>query len=334
MNPQKDYGVGIIGLGKYVPTKLLSNAEVESWTHQPAGSIEQKTGVKNRYLVSDDETASGISTAAAKEALEHAKIQAEDLNLILGCTFSPDYLSPAMACKVHNLLGAKHAAAYDLHANCTAFQVGLSSASDKMFFDPTVKYSLVLGTAIQSRFINWKDPNSAIYFGDGAGAAILGQVPKGYGVLASANYTNSSVYEAVRIRGGGSSFPLRPENIDQGLQYYEINGMEVWKQVVQHQPNVIKKALEKINMKLEEVDFFIFHQANLRLIEYLMGKLKLPMTKTYTNVAEIGNTGEASMVIALNDAVKLGQIKKDMTVVVSGVGAGFTFGATVMRWFE
>ncbi len=333
MNLPSDYGVGIVGLGRYVPAKLLSNTEVETWTNQPIGSIEQKTGVKNRYIVSDEETASGISFAAAKEALQHANVSAEDLGLILGCTFSPDYLSPAMACKVHNLLGAKNAAAFDLLANCTAFQVGLSTASEKMFFDPSIKYSLVLGTAIQSRFINWHDANSAIYFGDGAGAAVLGKVPKGYGVLSSANYTNSSVYEAVRIRGGGSSFPLRKDNVEQGLQYYEINGMEVWKQVVQHQPNVIKKALEKIDMKLEEVDFFIFHQANLRLIEYLMGKLKLPMTKTYTNVAEIGNTGEASMVIALNDAVKLGKVKKDMVVVVSGVGAGFTFGATVMRWY-
>lgn len=333
MNLPNDYGVGILGLGKYVPTKLLSNTDVETWTNQPIGSIEQKTGVKNRYIVNDDETASGISSAAALEALQHANISAEELGLILGCTFSPDYLSPAMACKVHNLLGAKNAAAFDLLANCTAFQVGLSTASEKMFFDPSIKYSLVLGTAIQSRFINWHDSNSAIYFGDGAGAAVIGKVPKGYGVLSSANYTNSSVYEAVRIRGGGSSFPLRKENVEQGLQFYEINGMEVWKQVVQHQPNVIKKALEKINMKLEEVDFFIFHQANLRLIEYLMGKLKLPMTKTYTNVAEIGNTGEASMVIALNDAVKLGKVKKDMIVVVSGVGAGFTFGATVMRWY-
>lgn len=333
MNYPQEYGIGILGLGRYLPKKALENSEVESLAGLPVGSIEKKTGVKSRYIVEEGETASAMSASSGEQALLRAGVKPEDLDLILGCTFSPDYLTPAMACKVHQLLGAKKAAAFDLLANCTAFQVGLSVASEKMYFDPSLNYSLVLGTAIQSRFIDWRDPNSAIYFGDGSGAAVLGKVPPGYGVLSTANFTNSSVYEAVRIRGGGSSFPLRQENIAEGLQYYEINGMEVWKQVVQNQPTVIKKALEKIGKSVSDVDFFIFHQANLNLIEFLMGKLKLPMTKTFTNVAEIGNTGEASMVIALNDAMQLGLIKRDMIVVVSGVGAGFTFGATVMRWY-
>jgi len=325
-------GIGILGLGKCLPSKRLSNAQVEEWTKLAPGFIEARTGVKNRFVVEDGETASGMSAEAAKQALEMAGISAERLGIIVGCTFSPDYLTPAMACKVHGLLGAKNAFAFDLLANCTAFQVGTTMAADKMACDPLIEYGLILGTAIQSRFINWSDANSAMYFGDGAGAAVLGPVPQGYGILASANFTNSAVYEAVRIRGGGSSFPLTAANIGENLQFYEINGMEVWKQVVQNQPIVIRRALDKIGKTVNDVDLFIFHQANLNLIEYLMGKMKLPMSRTFTNVAEIGNTGEASMVIALNEAVRAGLVQRDSLVLISGVGAGFTFGATVIRW--
>jgi 3-oxoacyl-[acyl-carrier-protein] synthase-3 len=320
-------------VGRCLPKKQLSNRQVEEWTGLAPGFIEERTGVTNRFVVEEGDTASGMSAEAAKQALEMAGIGAEKLGLIVGCTFSPDYLTPAMACKVHALLGAKNAFAFDLVANCTAFQIGAMTASDRMFVDPSIEHALVLGTAIQSRFINWSDANSAMYFGDGAGAAVLGRVPKGYGILANADFTNSSVYEAVRIRGGGSSFPLSEKNVGEKLQFYEINGMEVWKQVVQNQPTVVRRVLEKIGKTTADVDLFIFHQANLKLIEYLMGKMKLPMSRTYTNVAEIGNTGEASMIIALNDAVRAGKVKRDALVVMSGVGAGFTFGATVMRWY-
>ena len=191
----------------------------------------------------------------------------------------------------------------------------------------------MIGVALQSRYINWSDPESAIYFSDGAGAAVLGRVPEGYGVLGTELFTNSRVYEAVRLRGGGSSHPMRPENIHEGLQYYEINGMEVWKQVIQFQPKAVKKLLEKINKTTEDVDLFIFHQANLKLIEFLMAKMKQPMSKTFTNIAEIGNTADASLAITLCDAVVAGSIRRSDLVVVSGVGAGFTFGATAIRWY-
>ncbi len=326
-------GVGVIGVGKYVPPKAVTNQDLETWTGIRAADIVAKTGISTRYVVEDGETASGISAQAACQALEMAGIAADRLGLIIGCTFSGDYIYPAMACKVQGLLGAGSAGAFDLLANCTGFQVGLSVASDRMRNDLAIDYGLVLGTAIQSRFINWSDPESAIYFGDGAGAAVLGRVPAGYGVLATEVFTNARVFESVRLRGGGSSHPLRPENIHAGLQYYEMNGLEVWKQVIQHQPAAIERALRKIGKTTSDVDFFIFHQANLRLIEYLMGKMRLPMTKTYTNVAEIGNTADASLAIALCDAVRQGLIRRDQLVVISGVGAGFTFGATVMRWF-
>ena len=326
-------GIGILGVGKYVPQNVVTNEQVEAWTGVPSATIVAKTGIVTRYIVGDNETASGISAVAAKQAIEMACIKPDEIGLIIGCTFSGDYIYPAMACKVQELIGARSAGAFDLMANCTGFQVGLSVASDRLYIDPVIDYGLVIGTAIQSRFIKWTDPDSAVYFSDGAGAAVLGRVPPGYGILSTEIFTNPKVFDSVRLRGGGSSHPLRPENINDGLQYYEMNGMEVWKQVIQYQPVVIRRALEKVGRKSADVDFFIFHQANLRLIEYLMGKMKQPMHKTYTNVAEIGNTADASLAIALCDAVRAGLIKRDNLVVISGVGAGFTFGATVIRWY-
>jgi len=326
-------GVGVLGVGKYVPGNLLTNEQIAARTGISAQSIVEKTGVTARYIVEDGDTASGISAIAAKHAIKSAGITPEQIGLIVACTFSGDYIFPAMACKVQGLIGARFAGAFDLMANCTGFQVGLSVMADRMKCDPTLDHGLVLGTALQSRFIDWTDPNSAIYFGDGVGAAVLGRVPSGYGVLSTDVFSNPTVFEAVRLRGGGSSHPLRKDNIDEGLQYYEINGMEVWKQVVQYQPKSIRRALEKIGKKVEDVDFFIFHQANLRLIEYLMAKMKQPMSKTYTNVAEIGNTAEASLAIALCDAVEKGFLKRGQLVVLSGVGAGFTFGTSIIRWY-
>ncbi|MBB6216427.1 3-oxoacyl-[acyl-carrier-protein] synthase-3 [Anaerosolibacter carboniphilus] len=328
-----DYGVGIIGTGKYIPKKIISNKQIEEWAGIPAKTIIEKTGVENRYIIEEGETASGISTISAQKALEMASIKSEQLDLILGCTFSGDYVYPAMACKIQEQLEAWNAGAFDIMANCTGFQVGLGVASDRMYCDPNIKFSLVVGTAVQSKYIKWNDPNTAMYFGDGSGAAILGQVPAGYGILANEIMSNGRVYEAVRLRGGGSSYPIRENNVSDGLQYYEMNGMEVWKQVIQYQPIVIKKVLEKINKKIEDVDFFIFHQANLRLIEYLMARMKQPMSKTYTNIADIGNTADASLAIALCEAVEKGLIKRGDLVVITGVGAGFTFGATAMRWY-
>lgn len=333
MSDNNKEGIGVIGVGKYVPGKVVTNKMVEAKAGVSAQTIIEKIGIETRYIVEENETASGMSKAAALQAIDSAGIKADEIGLIICCSFTGDYIYPAMACKVQDLIGAKNAGAFDLMANCTGFQVGLGVASDRMACDPGIKYTLVIGTALQSRYINWSDPNSSIYFGDGSGAAVLGRVPNGYGVLSNEVFTNGKVFDAVRMRGGGSSYPLRSENINDGLQYYEINGMEVWKQVMQYQPLVVRRSLEKIGKRIEDVDFFIFHQANLRLIEYLMAKMKQPMSKTCVNVDKIGNTADASIAIAMCDAVRQGLLKRDYLVVVSGVGAGFTFGSTVIRWY-
>jgi 3-oxoacyl-[acyl-carrier-protein] synthase-3 len=325
-------GIGILGVGSFVPARLLTNEEVESSTGQPPGTIEQKTGVRQRYIASEDDEASTMSAAAAQAALEQAKIKAEDLDLILGCTFTADYLMPAMACKVHQLIGAKNAGAFDLMANCTTFQVGLTVAADRLRADPTMKYALVVGTALMSRYIDWTDAESSMYFGDGSGAAVVGRVPEGYGFISQALFTQSQAYEAVRVRGGSSA--RRDRGADVTRAYIELNGLDVWKFAAQYQPIVIRRALEKAGLTTADVDFFIFHQANYHLINYLMRKMKVPTDRTYINLDRLGNTAEASLAIALSDAARAGRLKHGDLVVISGVGAGFTFGASVLRWYD
>ncbi len=327
-----EYGVGIIGHGHYIPANPITNEMLEDWTGVSASYIESRTGIKTRFVVDENETASSMSAKAAHLAISKSEISPDQIGLIVVCSFTGDYVFPPMACKVQELIGAKNAGAFDIMVNCTSFQVGLTIASDRMKLDASIKYAVVIGTALQSRFINWKDPNSAIYFGDGAGAVILGHVDKNFGILSTEIFSNGKVFEAVRMRGGGSSYPLNSENISEGLQFYELNGLEVWKQVIQHQPKTIEKSLNKISKNIKDVDFFIFHQANLRLIEFLMGKMKLSMDKTYTNVQRIGNTADASMAIALSEALDNKLINGDDLVVVSGVGAGFTFGSTIIKW--
>jgi 3-oxoacyl-[acyl-carrier-protein] synthase-3 len=326
------YGVGILGVGSYIPEKSVESSLVEHWAGLPLGTVEKKTGIRTRYVAEESQPASDLAFRAAQSALASAHVQAEHLDLILCGTFSADYVSPALACKIHRMLGAKHAAAFDLMANCVAFQVALNVASDRLRMDSTSKYALVLGVAVVSRYIDWRDGTSSIYFGDGAGAAVLGKVPLGFGFLSHEVFSNSHAFEAVRIRGGGSSF-RREADGKQPAPYLEMSGLDVWKQAAQYQPIAIKRALEKAELSVTDVDFFVFHQANLHLLEYLMAKLRVPLEKTYINVDRVGNTAEASMAIALSEAVSQKRIKHGDIVVISGVGAGFTFGASVLRWY-
>lgn len=332
MNEVINYGIGIAGVGKYLPEGIITNADICKNVATTPEDIEKKTGIKTRRKADPTLAASEMAARAARMAIENAGINPEQIGLVVTCTFTGDYVYPAVSCKIQELIGAKNAGSFDVMANCTGFQVGLGVVSDRMLLDPTIEYAVVIGSALQTRFINYQDINSCIYFGDGAGAVVLKRVPKGYGILSNHVFTNGKVFDSVRMRGGGSSFPITSENVNQGLQFYELDGMEVWKQVVQYQPKAITRSLEKANLTLDKVDFFIFHQANLRLIEYLMGRMKLPMSKTFTNVQDYGNTADASQAIALCDAVTNNLIKKDDIVVITGVGAGFTFGSTVMRW--
>jgi 3-oxoacyl-[acyl-carrier-protein] synthase-3 len=324
-------GVRIVGVGHHLPDIIEDNAELCRNLEVTPDWIIEKTGIKRRYLAGPDETASGLALKAARRALASARLAAEDIDLIVACTFSADYTFPALSAKIHKDLGVKGGQIFDLQANCAGFVSGLTAASDRMAADPSVRNALVVGVELNSRYIDRANADSAIYHSDGAGAVVLGRDP-GRGVIASSFHTDSSNYEAVRVRGGGSSFPVMGRAAPADTDVMELNGLATWKQAITHLPTVIRAACAKAQVDPKAVDFFVFHQANYNLIDYLVRKMGFDLSRTYTNVQEIGNTGAASVAIALSEAVERDLIAPDSLVVLAAVGAGFNFGASVWRW--
>jgi 3-oxoacyl-[acyl-carrier-protein] synthase-3 len=327
-----EMGVAIAGVGHHLPDLIEENSTLCANLDVGPEWILEKTGIKRRYLARKEDSASDFALKAAQKALEMAGISADELGLIVVCTFSGDYIFPPVSAKVQGLLKARHAQIFDVQANCAGFVTGLTVASDRMMVDPTVQNALVIGVELNSRYINRSDVNSAIYMSDGAGAAVLTGTDKSKGIMASAFHSDSSNFEAVRMRGGGSSFGFKDRYWDPAVDFMEMNGIATWKQAITHLPTVIRKACTKSGFDPKDIDFLVFHQANLNMIEYIVRKMGFGMEKTFTNVQEIGNTGSASVAIALSEAVSKGLIKDNQLVVLAAVGAGFNFGASVWRW--
>ena len=324
--------VSIIGVGHHLPAAWEDNETLCRNLDVTPEWVLEKTGIKRRYIAAPDDTAWGYAVASAKQAMAMAGVKPEDIGLIVACTYSGDYLFPPLSAKVQQQLGAVNAQIFDLQANCSGFVSGLTVASDRMRVDTDVRYALVIGVEMSTRYIDRHDANTAIYLSDGAGAAVLGHVDPGDGIQASAFHTDSSNYDSVRLRGGGSAYANNGRAFDPALDLMEMNGIATWKQAITHLPSTIRKSCTKAGVDLKSVDFFIFHQANLRLIEYMVRKMGFDMSKTFTNVAEIGNAGSASAAIALSEAVLAGHLKPGQLVVIAGVGAGFNFASNVWRW--
>jgi 3-oxoacyl-[acyl-carrier-protein] synthase-3 len=324
--------VTIIGVGHHIPTHVQDNETLCRNLDVTPEWIVEKTGITGRVLASEDDTASDFARQAAERALSSAGIAADQIDLIIACTFSADYTFPSLASKLHQDLKVPGAQTFDLQANCAGFVAGLTTASDRMRVDPSVRHALVVGVEINSRYVDARDPTTAIYVGDGAGAVVLGRGEAGQGIAASAFFTDSSNYESVRLRFGGSSFRRYEPRPAHDVEYMEINGIATWKQAITHLPRVIREACRKSAVDTATVDLFVFHQANYRLIEYIVKKMGFSMERTHTNVQEIGNTGAASVAIALSEAYAKGKVGPGDTLVLAAVGAGFNFGASVWRW--
>ncbi len=325
-------GITISGVGHHLPEQAEDNATLCLGLDVTPEWILEKTGIEKRYVAAADDSASDYATKAGQRALEMAAVVPDQVDLIVVCTFSGDYLFPPVSAKVQQQLKAAHAQIFDVQVNCTGFVTGLTIASDRMKVDPSVRHALVIGVEFMTRYIDRTDVNTAIYLSDGAGAAVLSRVEPNLGIQASAFHTDSSNFEAVRMRGGGSSFQRHGKAFDSAIDYMEMNGIATWKQAITHLPKVIRRACEKSNVALASVDFLLFHQANLRMIEYIVKKMGFDMSKTYTNVQHVGNSGAASLAIVLSEAVSKGCLKNGEVLVLAAVGAGFNFGASVWRW--
>ena len=332
MTISRPYGVGILGVGHHLPSNVEENDSLCKGLSVTPEWIVEKTGIRRRHLAAPDDSASDYAARAARKALAMAQIDASQLDLIIACTFSGDYIFPPLSAKLHRDLGAKGAQIFDIQANCSGVVAGLTAASDRMLVDDSVRHALVVGVELCSRYIDRTDVNTAIYLSDGAGAIVLGRCEADCGIRSSAFFTDSSNYESVRMRGGGSSFPLNGRPYDRAIDSMEMNGIATWKQAITHLPTVIRRACEKAGTSTKDVDLFVFHQANLRLIEYIVRKMGVGLDRTYTNVQEIGNTGSASIAIALSEAVQKGHVRPGSLLMLAAVGAGFNFGANLWRW--
>lgn len=327
----KIISAGILGLGSYVPEKVLTNDDIAKIVDTSHDWIVSRTGIEERRIAGENESTSDMSAIAAKRALEDANLKAEDIDLIILATLTPDMLIPSTACLVQSKIGAKNAAAFDLEAGCSGFVYGLTVARQ---FVATGMYKnvLVIGAEVLSRMVDWQDRNTCILFGDGAGAAVVGPVEDGTGILSMTMGADGDGGKFLLIPAGGATMPATEQTLADRLHYIRMDGSEVFKFAVRTMGRASIEVVEKAGYKVEDIDFLVPHQANTRIINSAAKKLKLSEDKVYVNLNKYGNMSAASVPVALDEAVKLGKIKKDDLVVLVGFGAGLTWGSCFIKW--
>ncbi len=323
--------VGIIGTGRYVPERILTNQELESMVETNDEWIVTRTGIRERRIASPQEAASDLAFKASEKALQSAGIKAEDLDLIIVATVTPDMPFPSTACILQDKLGARKAAAFDLSAACSGFIYGLANACN-FIATGIYKHILVVGAECLSRITDYTDRNTCILFGDGAGAVVLGQVPEGRGFRSFVLGADGSGGELLKIRGGGSRVPATPESVEQKLHYITMEGREVFKFAVRIMGNAAEEALQKAGLTKSDVDLLIPHQANIRIIQSALERLELPEDKCMINLDRYGNVSAASIPIALAEAVEEGRVNEGDCLLFVGFGGGLTWGASVLVW--
>lgn len=323
--------VGIIGTGKYVPEKVLTNADLETMVDTNDEWIVTRTGIRERHIAAPEQATSDLAYEAAVKALASANLAPEDLELIIVATITPDTFFPSTACILQEKLGAKRAAAFDLSAACSGFVYSMATANG---FIQTGMYknALVIGADTLSRITDYSDRNTCVLFGDGAGAVVLGEVPEGRGFLSFDLGAEGSGGELLKLEGGGSRLPSSVETVEGGKHYIYMNGREVFKFAVRVMGTATEEVLRKAGKSKEDIDLFVPHQANIRIIQSAMQRLGLSEDKCVINVDKYANTSAASIPLALVEAAEDGRIKEGDTVLLVGFGGGLTWGASVLVW--
>lgn len=306
--------VGIVGIGRYLPEKIQTNKDFEKFLDTTDEWIKTRTGIEERRYAADDVDSSHMAYFAAIEALKNANVEAKDIDLILVATVTPDQSFPTVACMIQEKLGATKAAAMDISAACAGFMYGVVTGQ-QFIQNKVYKHVLVVGVEKLTKITNWEDRNTAVLFGDGAGAVVLGPVSEGKGILS---------FE-LGADGSGGKHLYQEENIF-------MNGREVFKFAVRQMGESCVNVLEKAGLQKEEVDFLIPHQANIRIMESARTRLELPPEKMAKTIHKYGNTSSSSIPIALVEELEAGKIKDNDLIVMVGFGGGLTWGAIAMRW--
>ncbi|MCE5286932.1 MAG: ketoacyl-ACP synthase III [Pelosinus sp.] len=328
---ETDKAVGIIGLGSYVPDKIVTNCDLEKTVATSDQWIVERTGIKERHIAEAGMTTSDMAARAAKEALKKAGVSAEEIDLIIVATVTPDMLFPSTSCLVQDKIKAVNAAAFDLAAGCSGFVYGLVTGS-QFIKAGLYKKILVIGAETLSRIVDWTDRGTCILFGDGAGAAVLSELSPGFGLLGSELGADGSGGEFLKVSAGGSAMPASQETIDTRQHFLSMHGNEVFRFATKIMGEAANRALEAAGLTSEDVDCFVPHQANIRIIQSSARRLKIPMEKVFVNVEKYGNTSAASIPIAMEEAEREGRIKDGDVVVLVGFGAGLTWASCVLKW--
>ncbi|WP_054029017.1 beta-ketoacyl-ACP synthase III [Bacillus sp. FJAT-28004] len=323
--------VGIIGTGKYVPERILTNKELEAMVETNDEWIVTRTGIKERRLASAEEATSDLALHASRDAIAAAGLTAEDIDLIIVATITPDMFFPSTACLLQDKLGAKKAAAFDLSAACSGFIYGLATGSS-MIASGLYKHVLVVGAETLSRITDYTDRNTCILFGDGAGAVVLGPVEEGRGFQSFVLGADGSGGDLLKVNGGGSRVPASEESIQSKQHFIHMAGNDVFKFAVRIMGSVAEEALQKAGLVKEDVDLLIPHQANIRIIQSALNRLSLPDDKAMINLDKYGNMSSASIPVALAEAVEQGRVSEGDRLVLVGFGGGLTWGASVLVW--
>jgi len=322
----------IVGTGAGVPERLLTNADLEKIVETSDEWITSRTGIKERHVVEAGQKFSDLATEAGRNALEAAGVQASDLDMVLVGTVSSDMLFPSTACLVQHNLGASKAAASDLSAACTGFLYGLHLA-DGLIQSGKAETILLVGGEILSRYVDWTDRSTCVLFGDGAGAVVLRATRGDHGLLGTAMKSNGAYGDFICMPGGGSSRPANDAtSIEERLPFIKMKGNETFKIAVRAMADVSEEVLEEQGFTHDDIQLFIPHQANERIIDAVGKQLKIDTAKVYKNIEHYGNTSAASIPIALDEAVRAGRVKRGDLILMSAMGAGITWGTVVLRW--
>ncbi len=325
------YRTRIIATGSYVPERVLSNFELEKMVDTSDDWIRSRTGIRERRISAESEATSDLGAAAANEAIKKAGLRPEQIDLILVATITPDMFFPSTACFIQDKIGAKNSAAFDIVAACSGFIYGLSIA-DSYIRTGAFKNILLLGAETLTKVTDWKDRNTCVLFGDAAGAVLLRGEQGEAGILSTHLYSDGSFWGLLNLPGGGSRNPTSANTMRQGLHFIKMNGNETFKVAVRSSEQACRDALSNNGLDASQIDLFIPHQANYRIIQAVASRLAFPLEKVYLNLEAYGNTSAASIPLALDQAVASGRLKANDLILLSSFGGGMTWASAVIRW--
>lgn len=321
----------ITGIGSYLPSKILTNHDLEKMVDTSDDWIFQRTGIKERRIVENGEITSDLATQASTRAMKDAGVSANDIDMIITATSTPDHIFPSTSCYIQQKIGAIKAGAFDILAACTGFVYAMS-IGQSLVNSGAMKTVLVVGAECLSKIIDYTHRTTCVLFGDGAGAVIIQKNGTSHEILSSSLAADGSQADVLIVPGGGSKNPASLETIQQRMHFIRFKGKEVFKLAVNNMRNLILETAQKNGFKLSDIDLIIPHQSNLRIIEAVMEKLGLPKEKVFVNIEKYGNTSSASIPIAIDEARKEGRLSRGDIVMLVAFGGGLTWGSSVIRW--